>query len=190
MSASRGWRIGRGAVVARWSRRSCSTATASRSRRIRCTRALDPPSCRSRRRSASTADGVEHRLSLRLIGASDDPLIVAGELRTAIAQDRAADRVSGDRGRGPIASSARPPSPLATWSHRGGHGTPRRRRPGDGPNRACGPRTVARGLRTERHREDPADSSMPGPGRAFGRLRVVRRRVRRRPTWPCACRSS
>lgn len=37
-------------------------------------------------------DGSEHRLSLDLIGASDDPLIVAGELRTAIAQGRAADR--------------------------------------------------------------------------------------------------
>jgi hypothetical protein len=37
-------------------------------------------------------DGDEHRLTLQVIGASDDPLIVAGELRTAIAQDRAADR--------------------------------------------------------------------------------------------------
>lgn len=33
--------------------------------------------------------GAEHRLSLRLIGASDDPLIVASELRAAIAADRA-----------------------------------------------------------------------------------------------------
>jgi hypothetical protein len=37
-------------------------------------------------------DGGEHRLTLQVIGASDDPLIVAGELRTAIAQDRSADR--------------------------------------------------------------------------------------------------
>jgi hypothetical protein len=36
--------------------------------------------------------GDEHRLTLRVIGASDDPLIVAGELRTAIAQGRAAAR--------------------------------------------------------------------------------------------------
>jgi predicted regulator of Ras-like GTPase activity (Roadblock/LC7/MglB family) len=33
--------------------------------------------------------GDEHRLTLGVIGASDDPLIVAGELRTAIAQGRA-----------------------------------------------------------------------------------------------------
>jgi hypothetical protein len=38
------------------------------------------------------AGGGEHRLTLQVIGASDDPLIVAGELRTAIGQDRAADR--------------------------------------------------------------------------------------------------
>ncbi len=37
-------------------------------------------------------DGGEHRLGLQVIGASDDPLIVAGELRAAIARDRAADR--------------------------------------------------------------------------------------------------
>lgn len=36
--------------------------------------------------------GGEHRLTLHVIGASDDPLIVAGELRTAIAQGRADDR--------------------------------------------------------------------------------------------------
>ena len=36
--------------------------------------------------------GDEHRLTLRVIGASDDPLIVAGELRTAIAQGRADGR--------------------------------------------------------------------------------------------------
>jgi hypothetical protein len=38
------------------------------------------------------SSGAEHRLSLRLIGASDDPLIVAGELRTAMADDRADSR--------------------------------------------------------------------------------------------------
>ena len=36
--------------------------------------------------------GVEHRLSLDLIGQSDDPLVVAGELRAAIAADRADER--------------------------------------------------------------------------------------------------
>jgi hypothetical protein len=36
--------------------------------------------------------GGEHRLTLRVIGDSDDPLIVAGELRTAIAQGRAPGR--------------------------------------------------------------------------------------------------
>ncbi|MET0909935.1 MAG: hypothetical protein ABWZ99_10720 [Ilumatobacteraceae bacterium] len=36
--------------------------------------------------------GGEHRLTLQVIGASDDPLIVAGELRAAIAQERADDR--------------------------------------------------------------------------------------------------
>lgn len=34
-------------------------------------------------------DGDEHRLSLQLIGASDDPLIVVSGLRAAIAGDRA-----------------------------------------------------------------------------------------------------
>lgn len=37
-------------------------------------------------------DGSEHRLTLQVIGGSDDPLIVAGELRTAIARGRAPDR--------------------------------------------------------------------------------------------------
>jgi hypothetical protein len=32
--------------------------------------------------------GVEHRLSLQLIGANDDPLIAVSDLRTAIAADR------------------------------------------------------------------------------------------------------
>jgi hypothetical protein len=36
--------------------------------------------------------GAEHRLTLQVIGASDDPLIVAGELRTAIRQNRADER--------------------------------------------------------------------------------------------------
>jgi len=36
--------------------------------------------------------GAEHRLSMRLIGRSDDPLIVAGELRSAIARGRADER--------------------------------------------------------------------------------------------------
>ncbi|MET0907927.1 MAG: hypothetical protein ABWZ99_00545 [Ilumatobacteraceae bacterium] len=36
--------------------------------------------------------GDEHRLTLGVIGASDDPLIVAGELRTAIAAGRAQTR--------------------------------------------------------------------------------------------------
>jgi len=40
---------------------------------------------------AVDADGVEHRLSLGLIGASDDPLIVASGLRRSIAGGRAAD---------------------------------------------------------------------------------------------------
>jgi hypothetical protein len=38
------------------------------------------------------ASGGRHRLSLSIIGASDDPLIVAGELRAAIAEGRANDR--------------------------------------------------------------------------------------------------
>jgi hypothetical protein len=38
------------------------------------------------------ADGGEHRLSLGVIGASDDPLVVAGELRAAIADGRAPQR--------------------------------------------------------------------------------------------------
>jgi hypothetical protein len=36
--------------------------------------------------------GAEHRLTLHVIGGSDDPLIVAGALRTAIRQGRADDR--------------------------------------------------------------------------------------------------
>jgi hypothetical protein len=36
--------------------------------------------------------GTEHRLSMRVIGRSDDPLIVAGELRSAIARGRADER--------------------------------------------------------------------------------------------------
>lgn len=38
------------------------------------------------------ADGRTSRLSLGLIGDSDDPLVVAGELRAAIARDAADDR--------------------------------------------------------------------------------------------------
>jgi len=54
-------------------------------------------SARSEEVTIPTAVGVdqrggEHRLTLQVIGASDDPLIVAGELRTAIAQDRADER--------------------------------------------------------------------------------------------------
>ncbi len=39
-----------------------------------------------------TADGGRRRLSLDLIGNSDDPLIVAGELRAALGEGRAGDR--------------------------------------------------------------------------------------------------
>lgn len=39
-------------------------------------------------------DGATYALSLELIGASDDPLIVAGELRTVIARNRSDERCS------------------------------------------------------------------------------------------------
>jgi len=41
---------------------------------------------------ALTDEGTEERLSLGVIGASSDPLIVAGELRTAIRNGRAVER--------------------------------------------------------------------------------------------------
>ena len=41
---------------------------------------------------ALTDQGTEERLSLGVIGASSDPLIVAGELRTAIRNGRAVER--------------------------------------------------------------------------------------------------
>jgi len=52
----------------------------------------------------ATARGVDrsdrtHHLSLGVIGASDDPLIVAGELRAAIAAGRAGDRCGEIAGR-------------------------------------------------------------------------------------------
>ena len=42
--------------------------------------------------NALDADGERHRLSPRLIGRSDDPLVVAGELRAAVRADRAGER--------------------------------------------------------------------------------------------------
>ena len=63
---------------------------------------------RSNEVSLATAQGIDdgeqsHPLSLQAIGASDDPLIVAGELRAAISDGRSDDRcreiaarVSGD----------------------------------------------------------------------------------------------
>ena len=44
--------------------------------------------------------GDEERLTLRVIGASDDPLIVAGELRTAIRNGRADERCEAIAGAG------------------------------------------------------------------------------------------
>ena len=41
---------------------------------------------------ALTDQGTEERLSLGVVGASSDPLIVAGELRTAIRNGRAVER--------------------------------------------------------------------------------------------------
>lgn len=52
-----------------------------------------------------TADGSRLRLSLDLIGNSDDPLIVAGELRAALRDGRAGDRCREIAGR--IAGSGR-----------------------------------------------------------------------------------
>ena len=52
---------------------------------------------RSREVSFATAQGIDaagdtHPLTMRIIGASDDPLIVVGELRTAISNGRSGER--------------------------------------------------------------------------------------------------
>jgi hypothetical protein len=44
---------------------------------------------------AVDADGTTSTLSLAVIGESDDPLVVAGELRTAIGDGRAGERCAG-----------------------------------------------------------------------------------------------
>ena len=76
---------------------------------------------RLREQSLVTAVGVDaagdrSRLSLQVIGASDDPLIVAAELRSAIADHRADEQCAAIAAR----LAARAASPGATSSGEGG----------------------------------------------------------------------
>ena len=93
---------------------------------------------------AVDAEGGASTLTLGVIGESDDPLVVAGELRDAIGDGRARQRCEDIAGRAARWDGL----PRGHRCDRGRHGTPRRRGTGRGqrqPRRPHGPRPL-RGL--------------------------------------------